>query len=93
LLESISKISSDIVPVIHVQAKNKSGIDDSDIDGALQLVKAEGYEKAINILINTTQKFSNEAKKYADEKGIILINGPEFASLLVKYGIDTNILD
>lgn len=92
LLESISDIASDIVtPLIHVQAKNKSGIDDNDIDGALQLVKAEGYEKAINILINTTQKFSNEAKKYADEKSIILISGSEFASLLVKYGIDTNI--
>ena len=93
LLESISKISSDLVPVIHVQAKNKKGIDDNDIEGALQLAGTEGYEKQINILINTTSEFSSEVKKYADENGIILINGFDFASLLIKYGIDTNILD
>ena len=79
--------------VIHVQAKNKKGIDDNDIEGALQLAGTEGYEKQINILINTTSEFSSEVKKYADENGIILINGFDFASLLIKYGIDTNILD
>ena len=92
-LKSISEISSDLVPVIHVQAKNKSGIDYNDIEGAFQLVRTEGYAKQINILINTTQEFSYEAKKYAAEKGIILINGFDFASLLVKYGIDTDILE
>lgn len=96
LLKSISELSSELsrelVPVIHVQAKNKRGIDDNDIEGAFQLVRTEGYEKQINILINMTQEFSGETKKYAAEKGIILINGFDFASLLVKYGIDTNIL-
>jgi len=76
------------MPEIRIQAKNKTGIDDGDIEGVEQLIKMEGHEAAINILINTTREFSERAKSLAAEKGIILINGMEFASLLVKYGLD-----
>ena len=46
-----------------------------------------GYEKAINILINTTPEFTDDAKQLAG-KDVVLINGKQFAALLVKYGLD-----
>ena len=88
LMENISSISNELIPVIHIQAKNKKGFDIRDIEGALQLTKVENYRSVINILINTTKEFSAETKRYADDRGIILINGLDFASLLVRYGID-----
>lgn len=68
LLESISEISSKLMPAIHVQAKNKKGIDDNDIEGALQLAGTEGYEKQINIIINMTQEFCSETKNMLTKK-------------------------
>ena len=43
------------------------------------------------MVINLTDEFSEEAKAKADEKGIILINGSTFESLLVRYGIEVDI--
>ena len=51
-------------------------------------VSKYGKENAINIVINTTKDFSDETKKKAAEYNIILINGTDFASLLVKYGLN-----
>ena len=76
------------MPEIRIQAKNKNGVDEGDIEGVKQLIKMEGHETAINILINTTKQFSNDAKTLAAKNGVILINGMEFAALLVKYGLD-----
>lgn len=76
------------MPEIRIQAKNKRDIDAGDIEGVEQLIKMEGHESSINILINTTEEFSDGAKNLAAEKGVILINGTDFASLLVKYGLD-----
>lgn len=78
-------------PDIRVQAKKKKGKDSFDIEGVLQLQKSEGYQKAINILINLTSDFSEEARQLAERFGVVLINGIEFADLLVRYGIDVSI--
>lgn len=76
---------------IYVQAKKKKGKDAKDIIGVEQLKKMRSRIKENNatlILINLTDKFSNEAMAEASENGIILINGITFASILVGYGID-----
>lgn len=73
---------------LRVQAKNKSGQDTNDLEGVYQLAQMDGHESSINILINTTINFSDEAKEEAAKKSILLINGTEFASLLVKFGLD-----
>lgn len=77
------------MPEIRIQAKNKKGSDSGDTWGVEQLLKMEGHESAINILINTTPGFNGAAKEKAAEKGVILINGMEFAALLIKYGLDS----
>ena len=82
------------MPHIYVQAKKKTGQDTGDIVGVNQLVKMEARireKNAILMVINWTDEFSEEAKAKADEKGIILINGSTFASLLVRYGIEVDI--
>ena len=82
------------MPHIYVQAKKKTGQDTGDIVGVDQLVKMEARipeKNAILMVINLTDEFSEEAKAKADEKGIILINGSTFASLLVRYGIEVDI--
>ena len=73
---------------IRVQAKKKIGKDTNDLEGILQLAKMDGHETSINILINTTTSFSDEAKEEAAKRSILLINGIEFAGLLVKFGLD-----
>ena len=79
---------SKVLPQIRVQAKKKDGEDYDDIKGVKQLATYEGHERAINILINTADKFSDEAKKEAEKSGVILISGLELAKLLVKYGLN-----
>ena len=76
------------IPEIRIQAKNKKDDDDNDIEGVNQLINMEGQANAINIVINTTKDFSKETKKKAAEYNIILIDGTQFASLLVKYGLN-----
>ena len=90
LLEKIVDMPSAenvMLPEIRVQAKKKSGTDFNDIQGILQLFEKEGSEKAINILINTADDFTPEAKREAQIKGVIIINGQELAELLVQYGL------
>ena len=82
------------MPHIYVQVKKKTGQDTGDIVDVDQLVKMEARipeKNAILMVINLTDEFSEEAKAKADEKGIILINGSTFASLLVRYGIEVDI--
>ena len=82
-----------IAPAVHIQAKKKTGNDRDDVEGVNQLLKMEeeSGEKNILILINLTEKYSKEAKKLAEENDVILLNGSQFASLLVRYGIDVQI--
>ena len=75
---------------IHIQAKNKIGNDSNDIEGVNQLAKMEAKEDKHNImiLISLVDDFNEETKKSANDNNVILINGVNFASLLVRYGID-----
>ena len=70
-----------------MQAKKKKGIDSGDKKGVEQLLQMQGEEQTINIVINTTEEFSDIAKEVAG-KNVVLINGLQFAALLVKYGLD-----
>ena len=95
LMYNIFEICDVKMPHIYVQAKKKTGKDYGDIVGVDQLVKMEERipeKNAILMVINLTNEFSDEAKAKADENGIILINGLTFASLLVRYGIEVDIL-
>ncbi len=95
LMYNIFEICDVKMPHIYVQAKKKSGKDYGDIVGVDQLVKMEDSipeKNAILMVINLTDEFSDEAKEKADDNGIILINGLTFASLLVRYGIEVDIL-
>lgn len=83
--------SSDSMPRICIQAKNKKGTDYNDKEGVNQLIESKKNNLGANasyILINLTQEFSDEAKEAAISNNIMLINGIGFASILVKYGID-----
>lgn len=86
-----------LYPEIRIQVKKKSGTDNNDMEGINQLVnmmpKGDRHNcynsyNIVNIVINTTDSFSDSAKQEARKHKIILINGKQFASLLVKYGID-----
>ena len=79
-------------PQVWIQAKNKRGHDANAIDGIKQLIgqKENDHDNlsAICILINTTDSFDKEAKRMAESNNIILINGKQFAGLILKYGIE-----
>lgn len=94
LLNDIYELTdNNAVPDIHIQAKKKTGDDFDDIKGVEQLLKKEedAGEKNILIVINLTDKFSEKAKQLADVNDVILLNGTQFASLLVRYGLDVQI--
>lgn len=77
-------------PQVWIQAKNKRGHDANAIDGIKQLIEQKRTDNlsAICILINTTDCFDKEAKMMAESHDIILINGTQFARLILKYGIE-----
>ena len=84
----VSSFDEVFTPEIRVQAKKKTGKDEKDYEGVIQLIRMMRNEKNsdINILIHLTEKeFSKDAKELAQENGIILINGPRFVMLLLKY--------
>lgn len=88
LLGDIAAMSEDVaLPEIRVQAKKKSGPDRDDVRGVRQLIRMDGRQSAINILISTAPAFSEEARREAGG-AVILIDGQRFAALLVKYGLD-----
>ena len=94
LLNDIYELTDkSIAPSIHIQAKKKTGKDSDDIKGVEQLVKKQedSGEKNILIVINLTDEFSEKAKQLADVNDVILLNGSQFASLLVRYGLDVQI--
>lgn len=93
LMADVFSFSKDLhSPEVRIQAKKKSGEkDENDIEGVKQLIQMKKYdhsENAINILISTIESFNEETKEMAAKENIILIGGYEFASLLVKYGIE-----
>ncbi len=94
LLGDIYELTDKVMaPDVHIQAKKKTGEDSDDINGVKQLLKMEedAGERNILILINLTKEFSKEARRLAEENDVLLLNGSQFASLLVRYGINVQI--
>lgn len=93
LLDAISNINTGnaIFPRICIQAKKKEGTDADDLHGVKQLIlmkDKEEYQNSIFIVINSEKEFSNEAKEKAGKANIILLNGYQFANLLVRYDVE-----
>ena len=92
LLGNIYDISEVPTPRILVQAKKKSGTDEDAIEGVDQLIRMDQKyieeNNAIKILINLTDNFPPKAIEKAKLNDIILLNGKQFVSLLVRYGIE-----
>jgi hypothetical protein len=82
-----------VAPDIHVQAKKKTGPDPDDITGVQQLLDMEKNEdnNNIKIVINLTDDFTPEAKRLAEDHNVLLLNGSQFTSLLVRYGLDVQL--
>lgn len=96
LMNNIFDICEVEPPHIYVQAKKKTGIDAGDIIGVNQLINMseqirEKDKNPILMVINMTDKFSQDAIDKAKEEGIVLIDGLMFASLLVRYGIEVEL--
>lgn len=97
LLGNIFSMSKDIEsPNINIQAKKKPGTDFEDKIAVEQLLKrAETKSRKgindINIVIDLTSAFQECTEKLAKENNVILINGLQFASLLIQYGINGEI--
>jgi len=95
LMHNIYEICEIEKPHIYVQAKKKTGTDFEDVVGVEQLIQMESIipeKNAILIVINLTDQFTKDAREKAQENGIILIDGITFASLLVRYGIEVDIV-
>lgn len=75
--------------VIYVQAKNHDGITDEravEQISAYDNVKGDDYT-TIKWVITTADEFSNEAINLARDKNVRLINGLDFARMLLDVGI------
>lgn len=93
MLDAISNINTGnaIFPRICIQAKKKEGTDADDLHGVKQLIlmkDKEEYQNSIFIVINSEKEFSNDAKEKAGKANIILLNGYQFANLLVRYDVE-----
>lgn len=85
-------VESFSMPVIWIQVKKKEGIDQNQEEGIEQLssLRDSRYKdtdnKPLCVLINTTDSFNEKAKRLAQRKDILLIDGPGLVSLLLRYG-------
>ncbi len=99
LLGNILKISETIeIPYINIQAKKKPGNDYNDIDAVNQLIERSKSKKRsntndMNLVIDLANDFQKTTKQHASDNGIILINGRQFASLLIQFGISGELND
>lgn len=82
-----------IKTVIHVQAKfydkvaGKLAIE--QINDFIEVINEDDGYIHIGWVISTCDDFSDEAKKLASQKNILLINGETFAEMLIRSGIHT----
>ena len=75
----------DYLPTLLIQIKKKIGIDWNDEEGVDQLIKSSSdYPHSIKILVNTTDKFSDKARKKAAENVIHIISGLKIFDLILK---------
>ena len=97
LLGNIFRINETLEnPYINIQAKKKPGKDTNDIQAVKQLIdraKSKNREDTadINIVIDLADEFQKETVEYARENKVVLINGRQFASLLIQFGLNGEI--
>lgn len=71
---------------LHIQVKQRPGIDQYDTEGIDQLLKMSiGDKTAISILISNADEFTPACKALAVKNGIILVPGLQFAEMVTKY--------
>lgn len=95
LMHTIYSLSEVSIPQLFIQAKKKTGIDYDDIKGVEQLIQIKNSMESKNtilMLISLVDKFTTETIAMARENDIILIDGMTFASLLVRYGIEVELV-
>lgn len=102
LVQSITSFNENKSPLIWVQAKKKPKSDPNDVQGVDQLIKSFEKNKnssnadqdyvSLKILIHLTTDFQNATVNKATEEEIMLVNGPQFASLVIRYGLDADLI-
>jgi hypothetical protein len=71
---------------IYVQVKNKDGKDYDDVHHVEQLIKiSRDAVNSLKVLISTTDEFTPEAKRHAQENNVILLDGMGLVRLLNRY--------
>ncbi len=70
----------------NVQVKQKTGIDYNDVHGVEQLlIMKTNSPNEYSILISTADSFTEPCRKLAADKGVILIDGIQFAEIILKH--------
>lgn len=76
---------------INIQAKKKTGIDYEDKKAVEQLITRKTSKNKnnidVNVVIDLADEFLKETEELAQKHKIILVNGYQFASLLVQFGM------
>ena len=84
-LFDVAENDTDVSNEIYVQVKNKTGTDNSDIDGVNQLItRTKDIPGATKILISTADSFTEACAALARENNVLLINGKGFMRLVFK---------
>ena len=79
---------------INIQAKKKPGMDWDSKEAVKQLVDKRAsspYKHYLDIVIDLTEKYTDDTISYADKNNVLLINGKQFAYLLLQFGLTEEI--
>jgi HJR/Mrr/RecB family endonuclease len=77
---------TDMDLIVYVQVKNKDGKDYDDVHHVEQLIKiSRDAVNCLKVLISTTDEFTAEARRLAQESNVILLDGMGLVRLLNKY--------
>lgn len=84
LPEVLQDLGVDSTFRLNIQIANRTGIDRDDAGKLDQLPQQLLEQNTYSVLISTADDFTEECKKKAEERGIILVNGTQLAGMLVK---------
>lgn len=79
--------------VVYMQAKRYEKNNEVGVHAVRDFRGALDKETASKGVFITTSKYSNEAESYAHDVGIILVDGKQLASLMLKYQVGIHIQD
>ncbi|MCZ2150699.1 MAG: restriction endonuclease [Bryobacterales bacterium] len=70
----------------NVQVKQKTGIDYGDVHGVEQLlIMKTNSPNEYSILISSADSFTEPCRKLAAANGVILVDGMQFAEIILKH--------